>query len=140
MKEIDIKSIKYPGTVVQVSDEDYEAVSSMRWYVSVSKNGTRKITSSSRQIKNGKVVSNETTQLMHFIHKRRMGYKVHGQLMQKNGKDYDFRRSNVVKLKEEIVVKNLIINEKKEGIYNNKQNGNDFCAGLAANMKLRAEW
>ena len=136
MKTIDIKSKKYPNTIIKVSDIDYEAVSAQKWYVSIKKDGTKRIIAT---IKDG-FGKTTTMQLIRFIHQRRMGYKVDGQKMHKDGDSLNFTRKNVVKLKEEEVIKFLLKRDILDNRYDSKQNGNNFCNALEANLKLRENW
>ena len=135
MKTIDIKSKKYPNTIIKVSDIDYDAVMNEKWYVSMKKDGTKRLIATIREGKERK-----TVQLIHFIHRRRIGYNMGGQLMQKNGDAHDYTRKNVVKLKEEVVIKYLMKRQVLEDKYSDDQNGNDFCNALKANLRLRENW
>jgi len=135
MKSIDIKSKKYPDTIIKVSDEDYDVVIAQRWYVSMKPNGDKRIIAT---VRDG--FERKTVQLLHYIHQRRLGRKVQGQLMQKDGDCLNFTRKNVVKFKEETVLKFLIKREIMEDKFTDDQNGNDYCSGLYANMRLREHW
>ena len=134
MKEIQIKSRKYP-TTIKVSDSDFVAVSAEDWHVSRKTNGEKRIYA---MIWNG--TKEIKMQILQFVYRRMfpgLDHKLY--LLQKNDDQYDYTRHNIVREKEAKIVRKLIERDEDKPAYN-ELNGNDFCNGLEANMKLRELW
>ena len=95
MIEIDIKSKAYPGTTIKVSDIDHDAVVAHRWYVSMNKDGRKRIVAT---ITND-FDTRKTVQLTHFIRRRDICGEIQGQIMQVDGDSLNFTRENIVPLR-----------------------------------------
>ena len=136
MKTIKIDSKRYPCEIM-VSDEDHEAVAYQVWYPARSKQGGVKIDAfiGGRKVSLKKFIYSR----MHSISGRRI------ELVHLNKNEYDFTRENIHKVtyldtmanmaqKEARIVQRLLERDSK------KESGNEFCAGLEANMLLRKDW
>jgi hypothetical protein len=131
MKKIDIKSKKYPGTIVKVSDEDHEAVIKYKWYLSHKPNKEIRIDAIN-------CYGNRKIELTHFIYERMNPSKSRNNtLLHVNNKPLDFTRNNIVRSKEAFIVKAMVAHDNKK---KKIPDGNDYCAGLEANMALRRNW
>jgi len=149
MIEIDIKSKKYPGILIQVSDIDYDAVIAQKWYISMKSNGYKYVHT---WIDDGH--KDQVIRLQQFVY-RLMNPEVTTKrnLIQKDGDGLNCTRENIISPSEVEMVESLLRREARRKERQDKafiertekrtkddQDGNDFCKGLEANMKLRRDW
>jgi len=134
-KEIFIKSKRFPGTVIKVSEADYSLVNCHTWYITTTPAGSKRFSAFV-------TIDGETKKinLLTLIYRRmRPSVKTRVELYQINGIETDFTRSNISSTRELKLVKKMVIRDtrqRKEA----KINGNDFCNALQANLKMRAGW